>query len=206
MGAEHVRASHELAELDPVIAALLERHGPMRVPARPAVDRRFASLARIIAHQQLAGRAAATIWARVEELVEDGFSAAAVLSLDPIDLRAAGLSGAKTASLIDLAHSVDEGRLDLRGLGRLRDSEVIERLVAIRGIGPWSAQMFLMHDLGRLDVWPTGDLGVRVGYARAFGTGDVPDPRHLEVLGEKYRPHRSVLAWYCWRAADDDGL
>ncbi len=167
------------------------------------VARRFEHLARTIAYQQLAGRAAATIWTRVRLLVEGDFTPEAVLGLDPALLRGAGLSGSKTLSLLDLAEHAADGRLRLDRVGRLSDEEVIAHLVDVRGIGPWSAQMFLMHELGRLDVWPTGDLGVRVGFARAYRLDSVPSPRELEALGEPLRPYRSVAAWYCWRCADD---
>ena len=167
------------------------------------VARRFESLARTIAHQQLAGRAAATIWSRVRAAVDGDFTPDAVARLDPVVLREAGLSGAKVLSVLDLTARCVDGRLALGRLGRMSDAEVVDTLSSVRGIGPWSAQMFLMHELGRLDVWPTGDLGVRTGYARAFDLQSVPTPGHLEELGERLRPYRSVAAWYCWRAADD---
>jgi DNA-3-methyladenine glycosylase II len=189
--------------MDPVMARLHERHGPMRQSPSVPVARRFEELARTIAYQQLAGRAAATIWSRVRSLVDTEFTPDAVLAVDPERLRGAGLSSAKTLSLIDLATRASDGRLRLDRVGRLPDDEVIAHLVAVRGIGPWSAQMFLMHELGRLDVWPTGDLGVRAGFARAYRLDAVPTPKELAVLGEPLRPYRSVAAWYCWRCADD---
>lgn len=167
------------------------------------VARRYESLTRTIAHQQLAGRAAATIWSRVRATVEGEFTPAAVQRLDPVALREAGLSGAKVVAVLDLTARCLDGRLELERLGRMTDAAVVETLSAVRGIGPWSAQMFLMHELGRLDVWPTGDLGVRSGYARAFDLQSVPTPSHLEELGERFRPYRSVAAWYCWRAVDE---
>lgn len=206
MGAAHVRASGELAESDAVMAMLVERHGPMVIGRPSPVRLRFESLARTISHQQLAGRAAATIWSRVRSLVPGEFTADAVCDLDPAALRAAGLSGAKVASVLDLTARVLDGRLDLGSLGRRSDAEVIVQLSGVRGIGVWSAQMFLMHELGRLDVWPSGDLGVRNGYARAYAMASPPTPRELDALGERFRPHRSVAAWYCWRCADDPGF
>ncbi|NCY16891.1 MAG: DNA-3-methyladenine glycosylase 2 family protein [Actinobacteria bacterium] len=203
MRLDHVRASEQLAEIDPVMARLVERHGPMRRDRPVPVARRFESLASTIAYQQLAGRAAATIWSRVRALTPEGFTPEAVLALDPRVLRSAGLSGAKTLSLLDLASHVGDGRLRLDRLGRLSDDEVISQLIQVRGIGPWSAQMFLMHELGRLDVWPTGDLGVRIGYARAYRLDATPTPKELGALGDRLRPYRSVAAWYCWRCADD---
>ena len=201
--ARHREASEELAARDPVMAVLVGEHGPMSLPAPVRVDERFEQLARSIAYQQLAGRAAATIWGRVRALFGPG-------ALDPLDvldvpesqLRAAGLSGAKTAALIDLARHAADGRVALHRLGRMDDEQVVEQLVQVRGIGRWTAQMFLLFSLRRLDVWPTGDLGVRAGYARAYRLREVPEPKALEGLGDAFRPYRSVAAWYCWRAAD----
>ena len=133
----------------------------------------------------------------------DGASRGRSQRLDPVVLREAGLSGAKVLSVLDLTARCVDGRLELDRLGRMSDAGVVDTLSSVRGIGPWSAQMFLMHELGRLDVWPTGDLGVRAGYARAFSLRSVPTPGRLEELGERFRPYRSVAAWYCWRAADD---
>lgn len=189
-----------LAEVDPALAAHIARTGPpdLRSPHGSA----FEALARSIAFQQLAGAAAATIWGRVRALVPGPFTPEAVLAIDEADLRAAGLSGAKQAALRDLAAKAADGTLGLRGLWRLEDEAVVERLVAVRGIGRWTAQMFLMFQLRRPDVWPTGDLGVRNGYARIFALDEPPAPAELEALGERLRPHRSTAAWYCWRAAD----
>jgi DNA-3-methyladenine glycosylase II len=126
-----------------------------------------------------------------------------LLSLPAEALRAAGLSGNKAASLQDLAAKMLAGTvvLDPAGLRRQSDTELVERLSAVRGIGKWTAEMFLMFQLRRLDVWPTGDLGVRKGFGLAWGI-PTPTPKQLEALGEPYRPYRSVVAWYCWRAAE----
>ena len=201
------QASDALADLDPVMAGLVERHGPMRTPPTVAVDRRFENLAEAIAYQQLAGRAAATIWGRVRALYDDGpLDPVAVLAKAETDLRGAGLSGAKTAAILDLAAHAADGRLELHRMGRLRDDVVIDELVAVRGIGRWTAQMFLIFALRRLDVWPTGDLGVRAGYGLAYGLSEPPTPKVLEELGESLRPFRSLAAWYCWRAVEAPGL
>jgi DNA-3-methyladenine glycosylase II len=121
-------------------------------------------------------------------------------------MRTAGLSANKTASLRDLAAKVLDGTvvLDPRGLSRESDEEIITRLSTVRGIGRWSAEMFLMFQLRRLDVWPTGDLGVRRGFGLAWGI-PMPTPKQLEPLGEPFRPYRSVVAWYCWRASELSG-
>jgi 3-methyladenine DNA glycosylase/8-oxoguanine DNA glycosylase len=166
------------------------------------VSARFEALARSIAFQQLAGAAASTIWGRVRALVPGPFTAEAVLALDDDDLAAAGLSRAKRAALEDLALHVADGRVELARMGRMPDDEVVAELVQVRGIGTWTAEMFLLFTLHRLDVWPVTDLGVRNGYAQAFGLAEAPTPKELEAAGERFRPHRSVVAWYCWRAAD----
>jgi len=201
------QASDALADLDPVMAALVERHGPMRTPPTVPVDRRFENLAEAIAYQQLAGRVAATIWGRVRALFDDGpLDPVAVLATSEADLRGAGLSGAKTAAILDLAAHAADGRLELQRMGRLGDEVVIDELVAVRGIGRWTAQMFLIFALRRLDVWPTGDLGVRAGYGLAYGLSESPTPKVLEELGQPLRPFRSLAAWYCWRAVEAPGL
>jgi 3-methyladenine DNA glycosylase/8-oxoguanine DNA glycosylase len=192
----------QLAARDDVMAHLHERHGPPTFRRGVPTRERFAVLARAIAYQQLAGRAAATIWGRVTAVVGDPVTPSAVLARPPEELRAAGLSGAKTAALIDLATKCSDGTVRLDRLGRASDREVIDHLTVVRGIGPWTAQMFLLSDLNRLDVWPTGDYGVRAGYARAFGLPEHPTEREMEALGEPYAPYRSVLAWWCWRETD----
>jgi 3-methyladenine DNA glycosylase/8-oxoguanine DNA glycosylase len=198
----HRDISFDLARRDPVMARLVEEHGPMHLPPPPRASQRFEQLARDITFQQLAGRAASTIWGRVRALVPGEFTPAAVLATPEVDLAAAGLSRAKLASIRDLATHATDGRVVLERIGRLSDDDVIAHLTAVRGIGTWTAHMFLMFTLQRVDVWPTGDLGVRIGFARAWGLDERPTPKELEVLGDPYRPWRSVVAWYCWRAAD----
>lgn len=194
----------ELARRTPALAALVERCGPCTLTSRrgPIADH-FESLASAIVHQQLAGRSAAAIWARVRALAPEGFIAERVVDLEPAALRAAGLSGAKAAAMADLARRVAEGSLDLAEVARLDDGEVVTRLSQVRGIGPWTAQMFLIFTLGRLDVWPTGDLGVRRGFAVIHGLDETPSSVALEAMGDPFRPWRSVVAWYCWRALDE---
>jgi 3-methyladenine DNA glycosylase/8-oxoguanine DNA glycosylase len=193
-------ASGELAGLHPVMAELVDRHGPCRLGPKPATAQRFETLANAIVSQQLAGAAADTIWRRLVAAVGPSFTAAAVSATAPDAMRAAGLSAAKTASIVDLADRVESGALDLANLGRLSDADVTATLTKVRGIGPWTADMFMIFALRRLDIWPTGDLGVRVGFGRAFSLAETPSAKQLMPLGEPFRPYRSVLAWYCWRA------
>jgi DNA-3-methyladenine glycosylase II len=196
------QATAELARREPAFARLIELHGPMRLGPRTPVADRFEVLARSIAFQQLAGAAARTIWGRVRALVPGAFTPEAVLALDDADLAGAGLSGAKRAALVDLALHVADGRVELGRMGRMPDADVVAELVQVRGIGTWTAEMFLMFTLRRPDVWPVTDLGVRNGWARTFAAPSAPTPKELEVLGERFRPLRSVVAWYCWRACD----
>lgn len=197
-----VAAAEQLSAAHDVTAGLHQRHGVPTIGPGPRAADRFAALAQSIAYQQLAGRAAATIWGRVRTAVGEPFTPTTVLATDPAELRAAGLSGAKTAALLDLAAKCADGTVQLDRVGRKDDAQVIEHLTVVRGIGPWTAQMFLLFDLRRLDVWPTGDYGVRAGFARAFGLRELPSERELAALGEPFAPYRSVLAWWCWREVD----
>jgi DNA-3-methyladenine glycosylase II len=190
-------AVSQLAASDPVLAGLIERHGPPPARRRVPTARRFDHLAGNIVYQQLAGRAAASIHARMVEALGGEVTAARVLATPAPVLRSCGLSGSKTTSLLDLADKVASGEVALDRIGRLA------HLTVVRGIGPWTAQMFLISTLSRLDVWPIGDYGVRAGYAKAWSLDDIPDPKALDGLGEPFRPYRSLVAWYCWRAADD---
>jgi 3-methyladenine DNA glycosylase/8-oxoguanine DNA glycosylase len=126
-----------------------------------------------------------------------------VVAADPEVLARCGLSRAKAASIRDLADRVNAGQVSLERIGRLSDDDIVEHLCQVRGIGPWTADMFLLATLGRLDVWPTGDYGVRAGFARAWQLPAIPAPKELAVMGEPFRPYRSLVAWYCWRVVDD---
>ncbi|HEX6524627.1 MAG TPA: hypothetical protein VF070_32170 [Streptosporangiaceae bacterium] len=194
-------AAVTLAESDPVLRRLVDQVGPPEV--RPPNESHFGALVRAIVYQQLAGAAASAIHGRLVAAVSGDLTPESVLSLSDDDMRKAGLSGAKTASLRDLAAKVLDGTviLDPAGLKDEGDAEVVARLSAVRGIGRWTAEMFLMFQLRRLDIWPTGDLGVRKGFGLAWGI-PMPTPKQLEPLGDPYRPYRSVVAWYCWRAAE----
>ncbi len=200
-GVSLTAASRALADTSEAMAGLVGRFGPPRFGSKPKVGERFEVLSREIAYQQLAGKAAGAIWGRVRaqtpEWVPDS-----VLALGEEPLRGAGLSGAKTRAMLDLAAHCEQGSLDLAGLGRLPDEEVIAQLSQVWGVGVWTAQMFLMFSLRRLDVWPVGDFGVRKGYGLAHGWTQPPTADELEPLGDQFRPYRSVAAWYCWRATE----
>lgn len=156
----------------------------------------------MICYQQLAGNAAAAIHGRFAALYDGAPTPAAVLATPPEELRAAGLSAAKAASIRDLAEKVEQGLVELDRVARLGDDEVVRELTLVRGIGEWTAHMFLMFQLGRLDVWPTLDLGVRAGYAVIYGREVPPTPKELAAEGDRFRPYRSLVAWWCWRAVD----
>jgi len=194
-------AARILAGQDPVIARLLAETGPPKF-GRPT-ESHFATLVRAVVYQQLAGRAAAAIHGRLITAVGGDVQPEPLLALSDEDLRAVGLSRAKVASLRDLAAKVLDGTVVLSAprLARETDEEIITRLSTVRGIGRWTSEMFLLFQLRRLDVWPVGDLGIRHGYGLAW---QVPTPtaKELQPLGDPYRPYRSVLAWYCWRAAE----
>ena len=197
---EYAGAAEELARRDPDLARAIAAVGPLDL--RPALDSSFAALCRSIVFQQLAGGAAAAIYSRFVQAVGPELTAAAVLATPQPALRGAGLSAAKAASLLDLSAKIVDGTVPLDGIQALTDEEIVARLSRVRGIGRWTAQMFLIFQLRRPDVWPIDDLGVRRGYAVMHRLAVWPRPKELELLGEVYRPWRSVAAWYCWRMAD----
>jgi DNA-3-methyladenine glycosylase II len=193
-------AAAEVARRDPALGRLVDLLGPPAI--RPPLEGYFAALVRAIAFQQLAGRAAAAIHGRFLANFAEGLTPEAVLALPEELFRSAGLSAAKTASIRDLAAKTVDGTVPLEGLEAYSDDEIVERLSKVRGIGPWTAEMFLIFQLRRPDVWPVDDFGVRKGYAIAHELSTLPKPKELAALGELYRPYRSIAAWYCWRAND----
>lgn len=182
------------------MAKLIKRVGPFS-PRDPLEDS-FAALVRSIMYQQLAGAAATAIHGRFLKLFKEALSPTAVLALPEGAMRAAGLSAAKAAAVTDLAQKVVDGTVPLGDVESLSDDELVERLTKVRGIGRWTAEMFLIFQLRRLDVWPVDDYGVRKGWALAHRKRDLPAPRALRDEGEKFRPYRTIAAWYCWRAVD----
>lgn len=198
------KAIDHVAKSDPRFAALVARSRRFDVVANELV-RPFDALAESIAYQQLSGKAAATIWGRVRALYgkRKWLDPAAVLKTPDEKLRAAGLSRSKVAALKDLAAKTLDGTVPRRReLVGMTDEEIIERLTKVRGIGRWTVEMLLLFDLGRLDVWPVADYGVQKGFAKTFGRKKLPTPKQFAKIGEKWRPYRSVAAWYFWRALD----
>jgi DNA-3-methyladenine glycosylase II len=199
---DYTVAVARLTRRDPHLRALVKVVGPCTMGWDRTRRPHFAELARMICYQQLAGAAARTIHGRFEALFDGHPTPEAVLTVPDAALRGAGLSAAKAASIRDLAVRVDAGEVKLARMGRLPDDEVVRELTLVRGIGRWTAEMFLMFQLGRPDVWPIDDLGVRKGYSLIYRLPEMPRARDLEPLGDPFRPYRSVVAWYCWRAVD----
>jgi DNA-3-methyladenine glycosylase II len=193
------KATEELAARDAALAALVDQAGPIKLRPRNT-EGSFPALARMIVFQQLAGKAAASIHGRFRALVDGELTPEAVLALPEAELRGAGLSEAKAKSVRDLAAKVLDGTVVLDGINRLSDEEVVARLITVRGIGRWTAEMFLLFQLRRMDVWPVEDLAVRYGYSLIHGLADAPKAKELIPLGDAYRPYRSVAALYCYEA------
>jgi DNA-3-methyladenine glycosylase II len=194
--ATHVRRA------DKAFTGVISQSGPPPSPRPVRVDERFGELAASILHQQLAVAAARAIHGRVLAAVGDPITATGLHRAGPEALAACGVSGPKRLSLFDLADKTLDGTLDFAAIGRMRDDTIEEVLTCVRGIGPWTAHMFCMFTLRREDVWPVGDYGVRAGWTQLHGGGEIITARDLVEEGERFRPHRSAVAWYCWRALE----
>lgn len=192
------KAAEELATRDKKLRAVMLKAGPPRHRG-PNPDGPFGALLRAIVFQQLAGKAASAIHGRVRALVDSELTPQAVLALPEEKLRGAGLSNAKYLAVRDLATKVADGTVELERVSKLSDEDLIAELITVRGIGRWTAEMFLMFELRRLDVWPVDDLGVQAGYGLMHGI-DRPTAKELAPLGDPYRPYRSVAAFYCYEA------
>jgi DNA-3-methyladenine glycosylase II len=187
---------------DPVFGPWVKQVGSIRVPV--TTEEPFYHLSRAIVYQQLAGAAARTIHGRFVAALGGDVTPAKVLRVPEPTLRKAGLSAAKLAAIRDLAGKVKSGEVEVSDLHEQSDDEVVRRLTLVRGIGPWTAQMYLMFRLHRPDVWPVGDLGVRAGFAKVHLLPAAPTQKELEALGDAYRPWRSAAAFYCWRALETE--
>jgi DNA-3-methyladenine glycosylase II len=195
-------AAAQLREADPVLAALIEEHGPYEPRISPDP---YSRLLTAILFQQLAGNAARAIMRRWLALYSDDGrmpSPEEILATTEEQFRSAGVSKQKAGYMRDLALHIVEGRLELEHIDELSDEEVIQCLVAVKGIGVWTAHMFLMFHLGRPDVLPVGDLGMRNGMRIAYGLDATPTPAQAIEIGERWRPYRSLGSWYMWRAAE----
>jgi DNA-3-methyladenine glycosylase II len=197
------KAQRHLARRDQVLKRLIRKVGPCTLLPDPD---HFKALSRSIIAQQISTLAAKSITARLAQLVgEAGLTPAGILALPEVQLRGAGLSANKTRSLRDLAQRIQSGVLPLHELPDLEDQEVIARLVPVWGIGPWTAQMFLIFSLGRLDVLPVADFGLRAGVQRQYELAGLPDAARLEELSEPWRPYRTIATWYFWRSVSPVG-
>jgi DNA-3-methyladenine glycosylase II len=192
-------AIEEVGKRDAALRRLIRTVGPIR-HRPPSPYGHFGALARAIVFQQLAGAAARTIFERVLVAVDGELTPEAITKTRDEKLRGAGLSANKLASLRDFSAKVMTGAVDLRENTKRGDEEIIEDLITIRGIGRWTAEMYLMFELRRMDVWPVDDLGVRQGYGLIWKMKTPPLPKALAPLGDKFRPYRSVVARYCWEA------
>jgi DNA-3-methyladenine glycosylase II len=194
-------ALRHLTRNDPVMARIIGSIGAYGLRQRPAD---FETLVRSIVYQQLSGKVAVVILGRLLRAAGPQLTPQSILKLRPSRMRALGLSKAKTEYIRDLARHVRDGSLDFDQLPALSDDEVIEKLVAVKGVGPWTAHMFLMFGLERLDVLPTGDLGIKNALRKEYGLEALPTPAEMEKLAERWRPYCTVACWYLWRTVDGD--
>jgi DNA-3-methyladenine glycosylase II len=191
-----------LKAADPVLCAIIERVGEFRLEFR---DPDFSTLVRSIVYQQLSGRAAATILKRLMEALPGGLpTPEAILALTAEQMRALGLSGQKTSYIRDLAERTRAGELDFARFPEMTDADVIEHLTRVKGVGVWTAHMFLIFALRRPDVLPVGDLGVRSAIRKAYRLRALPKPERVEKIAKRWHPYASVAAWYLWRSLDGD--
>jgi len=193
------KAVNHLKKCDPVLAAIIERVGPCRMEYGPP---EFHSLAEAIVYQQLNGKAAVTIFKRFTDLAGDPVTPEGILKLSDEQLRGVGLSKQKSAYVKDLAAKTRAGLLDFARLLVLPDDEVITHLTQVKGVGVWTAQMFLMFTLKRPDVLPTGDYGVQAAIKKAYGKRKMPKPKDMEKIARAWSPYRSIACWYLWRSLD----
>ena len=193
------KAVNHLKKSDPVLRAIIERVGPCRMEFGVP---EFSSLAEAIVYQQLNGKAAVTIFERFVALAGDPLTPDGILKLSDAELRKVGLSKQKSAYLKDLAAKTAGGLLDFARLPELTDEQVIEHLTQVKGIGEWTAHMFLMFSLRRPNVLPTGDYGVQVAMKKHYRKRKLPKPKDMEKIAKNWAPYRSVACWYMWRSLD----
>jgi DNA-3-methyladenine glycosylase II len=193
------KAVNHLKKSDPVLRAIIERVGPCRMEFGVP---EFSSVAEAIVYQQLNGKAAVTIFNRFADLAGDPLTPEGILKLSDEQLRSVGLSKQKSAYLKDLAKKTSDGLLNFTRLPEMTDEEVIEHLTQVKGVGVWTAHMFLMFSLRRPDVLPTGDYGVQVAIKKHYKKRKLPKPKDMEKIAKAWEPYRSVACWYMWRSLD----
>ncbi|HEX6897397.1 MAG TPA: DNA-3-methyladenine glycosylase [Bryobacteraceae bacterium] len=195
------KAILHLKKADPALGLIIERVGAYRIEYR---DPDFQTLVRSIVYQQLSGKVAKVIFGRLADMLPDGkLTPESILKLTPAKMRRAGLSKQKTAYIRDLARKTAQGKVRFEVLPQLADDEVIEHLTQVKGIGVWTAHMFLMFALRRPNVLPTGDLGVRSAIRKMYELEELPHPKQVEELAAGWRPYCSVASWYLWRSLDN---
>jgi len=194
-------AIYHLRTNDPVLSAIIERVGPYGMKY---VEPKFENLVRSIIYQQLSGKVARVIAQRLWDAVKREVTPERILKLRPSRMRSLGLSTAKTAYIRDLARHTRDGKLSFEKLPALTNEQVIECLTQVKGIGVWTAQMFLMFSLQRHDILPTGDLGIRNAMRKSYNLEELPTPAEMERLALSWRPYCSVASWYLWRSLDGD--
>jgi DNA-3-methyladenine glycosylase II len=186
-----------LLKQDPNLTRIIERIGDYQIKKR---NNHFAVLIESIISQQLASAAAEAIFSRFKKLYPKFPTAGQILDTKDAKLRSVGLSGMKIEYLKDLSQKIDDGKLKMKSLSKMTDDEIIEHLTQVKGIGRWTAEMFLIFSLGRLDVFPVGDLGLRKGVQMAFSMSELPKPKEVEKIGMRWKPYRSIATWYLWKS------
>jgi len=195
------KIAKEISSRDARFARVIAAHPLCTVGRNPKPVTHFEALVESVISQQLAVKAADTIYGRVKDLAKGRVIPSRIADISETDMRAAGVSGAKFKTIQGLADAAITKKIKINSLHEIDDDQLIfDLLTNLWGIGPWTVDMFMMHQLGRLDIWPTGDLGVRRGWEKIYALKEEIEPKVLEKKGEKFRPYRSVVAWYCWRA------
>jgi DNA-3-methyladenine glycosylase II len=195
------KIAKELASRDARLAKVIQAHPLCTVGRNPKPVTHFEALVESVISQQLAVKAADTIYVRVKSLVKGRVIPGRIADISEIQMRSAGVSGAKFKTIQGLADAALSKRININKLHEIDDDqEIFDQLTGLWGIGPWTVDMFMMHQLGRLDIWPVGDLGVRRGWEKIYSLKDEIEPKALVNKADKFRPYRSVVAWYCWRA------
>jgi DNA-3-methyladenine glycosylase II len=194
-----LEAISHLRRADPVMGEIIERVGAYRIEFR---EPDFESLVRSIVYQQLSGRVASVIFGRLAKAAGGKLTPENILKLRPARMRTLGLSGQKTAYIRDLARHTRDGHVVFEELHGLADADVIERLTIVKGIGVWTAHMFLIFALRRTNVLPTGDLGIRAAIRKAYGFSDLPKPEEIEKVAKRWHPYCTVASWYLWRSLE----
>ena len=195
------KITKEISSRDVRLAHVIEAHPLCTIGRNPKPVTHFEALVESVISQQLAVKAADTIYGRVKDLAKGRVIPGRIAGISEVQMRAAGVSGAKFKTIQGLADAAITKKIKINSLHEINDDqEIFDQLTGLWGIGPWTVDMFMMHQLGRLDIWPTGDLGVRRGWEKIYALKEEIEPKALDKKGEKFRPYRSVVAWYCWRA------